>query len=74
MPRELLAELGPEKLAGGPQLAGGGACLHALDELEVALEVARLHEIGGDGDVAPGLAHAVRHRPDTVPYVEADIP
>ncbi len=71
---DLLVPLGAKEPRRGPDAVGTGFLQHRLAQGRIPGECAALHEVGGDGDVAPGFLGALLDGAHTLPHLELDVP
>ena len=70
----LLAHLGLEEPPARPDPPRPRPLLHPREQGRGPLHEPALHEVGGHGDVAPRLVHALAYGPDAVPHRQPDVP
>ena len=70
----LLAHLGFEEPPARPDPHRARSLLHPREQGRGSLHEAAVHEVGGYGDVAPRLVHALAYGADAVPDRQPDVP
>jgi len=70
----LLAGLGGEEFLAVPEALGRGGHAHPREQRLLAAQQPRLQQVGHDGHILPGLAHALRDAAHAVPDLQTDVP